>query len=217
MGKINRNKSIPKPALKIKNQEDSEAQKPKKISSTTLFKAKTIVEKKNQKIASVPAKNFLKEATKEIKTSEIVTVKSKPSKPSQKQPEKRKTKKEKQEEKHQNLLKKFQDQKKKDKEERKRKNREKTAVVGDMRPMKDALPSLDDLFAMDRSQIKTGIKEVDLMSKKKLTKIEKVTKRKNQVLSRMNCIEEWMKDPDFKKNPREAIAAHIKYMKSLEE
>lgn len=213
MGKFNK-KAISKP-LKVKQndqQMEVDSQKSKKLTSTTIFKAKQIVEKKNQKPAA-PTKQILKEATKEIKETGKLTVKKK----KDQQPEKRQTKKEKQDEKHKNLLQKFQDQKKKDKEEKKRKNREKTAVIGDMRPMKDALPSLDDLFSMDRSQIKTGIKEVDLMSKKKLTKVEKIKKRKNEVISRVNCIQSWLKDTDFKKNPREAIAAHIRYMKSLEE
>lgn len=211
MGKLNKSKALPKPTPKQNDQQmEVDTKKPKKLASTTIFKAKQIIEKKKAPVA--PTKQILKEATKEIKETGKLKLKKK-----DQPPEKHQTKKEKQAEKHKNLLKKFQDQKKKDKEDKKRKNREKTAVIGDMRPMKDALPSLDDLFSMDRSQIKTGIKEVDLMTKKKLTKVEKIKKRKNEVLSRVECIQGWLKDADFKKNPREAIAAHIKYMKSLED
>ncbi|KAL5292368.1 hypothetical protein ACFFRR_011272 [Megaselia abdita] len=210
MGKLNKSRVLKHSVKQNDHEMEVDLKKPKKL-NTTLFKAKQIIEKKQK----IPAPKILKEATKEIKETGKLTVKKKEEKKGQS--EKHQTKKEKQQEKHKNLLKKFQDQKKKDKDEKKRKNREKTAVIGDMKPMKDALPSLDDLFSMDRSQMKTGIKEVDLMTKKKLTKVEKIKKRKNEVISRVDCIQSWLKDSDYKKNPREAIAAHIKYMKSLED
>lgn len=215
MGKLNKSRALKKTISKQNDQPmEVDSMKHKKLASTTLFKAKQIVEKKNQKItAPAPTKRILKaEATKELKETGKLKLKKKVQ-----TPEKRQTKKEKQQEKHKNLLKKFQDRKKQDKEEKKRKNREKTAVIGDMKPLKDALPSLDDLFSMDRTVLKTGIKEVDLMTKKKLTKVEKIKKRKNEVISRVDCIQSWLKDSDYKKNPREAIAAHIRYIKSLEE
>lgn len=222
MGKINQKRITKKPTKNVAQIEVD--LKPKKLVNATLFKAKQIVEKKVQQIiAPAATKQILKQESKpeKLKNNPLFKAKQTIEKKTQlitpPATNKHTTKKEKREEKHKNLLKKFQDQKKKDKEERMKKIREKTAVVGDMKPMKDSLPSLDELLSLDRNHMKTGIKEVDLMSAKKLSKVEKSKKKKNEMIGRLNCFQSWLQDSEYKKNPREAIAAHIKFMKKYED
>ncbi|XP_055844363.1 ribosome biogenesis protein SLX9 homolog [Episyrphus balteatus] len=130
-------------------------------------------------------------------------------------PKKHKNKKEKFRLKHKNLLTKFAQQKKQKKEEIAKKNREKTAVVGDMKKLKDALPSLDELFKLSRENIKTGVPIEEPQVPKKLNTKDKIKKKNKQLVNRVSSLQALLKDPDFKKNPREAIAYHIKYTNGL--
>ncbi|XP_037934015.1 protein FAM207A [Teleopsis dalmanni] len=125
-------------------------------------------------------------------------------------------KKDKLKRKHKNLMNKFVTMAAKRKEENARKNREKTAVVGDLKPLKDALPSLDELFKMTKAKgnIKTGVKEFD-EEPQKLNPKQKFRQKQNKLISQANSYQALLKHPDFKKNPREAIAFHIKYTHGL--
>ncbi|XP_067645520.1 uncharacterized protein [Eurosta solidaginis] len=132
------------------------------------------------------------------------------------------TKREKVRQKHKNLMNKFALLKKQRKENAARKNREKTAVIGDLKPLKDALPSLNELFKLSKknSDIKTGIKEIDepgqlTKSEKKLTVNQKIKKKKEKFIRQVSSYQALLKDPDFKKNPRDAISYHIKYTHGL--
>ncbi|XP_004526753.1 protein FAM207A [Ceratitis capitata] len=134
------------------------------------------------------------------------------------------TKREKVRQKHKQLMNKFSLMKKQRKEETARKNREKTAVIGDLKPLKDALPSLDELFKLSKKpDTKTGIKEIDeptqnnenLKDEKKLNVKQKLKKKKEKFIRQVNSYQALLKDPDFKKNPRDAISYHIKYTRGL--
>lgn len=133
-------------------------------------------------------------------------------------PKKPKNKKEKLRLKHKNLLTKFAQQKKQKKLEIAQKNREKTPVVGDMRKLKDALPSLDELFKLSKEKNATGLPaNTEAESNKKLNVREKIKKKNKQLVNRVTSLQALLKDPDFKKNPREAIAYHIKYKNGIVE
>ncbi|XP_054085942.1 ribosome biogenesis protein SLX9 homolog [Zeugodacus cucurbitae] len=133
------------------------------------------------------------------------------------------TKREKVRQKHKGLMNKFALIKKQRKEEAARKNREKTAVIGDLKPLKDALPSLDELFKLSKQpDSKTGIKHIDEptsketpIDDKKLSVKQKLKKKKEKLVRQVNSYQALLKDPDFKKNPRDAISYHIKYTRGL--
>lgn len=104
------------------------------------------------------------------------------------------------------------------------KKRQRTAIIGDLMPLKDALPSLDSLFLLKQSlDIKTGVPEFDEemevpaeKSKNSLKKeqMRNVVKEHNK---RLNYYQRLIADDTFKKNPREVIAAHIRNTKLFEE
>ncbi|XP_011212748.2 ribosome biogenesis protein SLX9 homolog [Bactrocera dorsalis] len=133
------------------------------------------------------------------------------------------TKREKVRQKHKHLMNKFALIKKQRKDEAARKNREKTAVIGDLKPLKDALPSLDELFKLSKqSDSKTGIKDIDEPTSKenpkddkKLNVKQKLKKKKEKFVRQVSSYQALLKDPDFKKNPRDAISYHIKYTRGL--
>lgn len=133
-------------------------------------------------------------------------------------PKKTTSKKEKFRQKHSNLMNKFKLIKKQQKEERARKNREKTAVIGDLKPLKDALPSLDEVLKLskEKNQLKTGVKEFDEETENKnLNPKQKLKKKKDKFMKQVNTFQTILKDPEFKKNPREAIRYHIQYTHGL--
>ncbi|XP_054733130.1 ribosome biogenesis protein SLX9 homolog [Anastrepha obliqua] len=135
------------------------------------------------------------------------------------------TKREKVRRKHKQLMNKFALIKKKRKEEAARRNREKTEVIGDLKPLKDALPSLDELFKLSKqkSDIKTGTKDIDESTRnnhttkeeKKMNVQQKLKKKKEKLIRQVTSYTALLKDPDFKKNPRDAISYHIKYTHGL--
>lgn len=134
-------------------------------------------------------------------------------------PKKITSKKEKHRQKHKNLMNKFTLVRKQQKEEKARKNREKTAVIGDLKPLKDALPSLDDILKLskEKDQLKTGVKEFDANAdeEKHLRTKQKIKKKREKFLKQVKSFQSILKDPEFKKNPREAIRYHIQYTHGL--
>ncbi|XP_065360157.1 ribosome biogenesis protein SLX9 homolog [Calliphora vicina] len=135
-------------------------------------------------------------------------------------PKKTTSKKEKHREKRKNLMNKFTLIRKQQKEEKARKNREKTAVIGDLKPLKDALPSLDDIFKLskEKDQLKTGLKEFEASGEEKhLSAKQKIKKKKEKFMKQVKSYQSILKDPEFKKNPREAIRFHIQYTHGLVE
>lgn len=89
------------------------------------------------------------------------------------------SKKDKQDLKKEEVLQKIELTKKAFVEEKDRKKREKTAVVKDMRPLMDALPSLDSLLHFKKSgDLRTGVPAFDMyVSKKQKTILLKVQKQ----------------------------------------
>lgn len=99
-------------------------------------------------------------------------------------------------------------------EEKQRKEREKTAIVGDMRPLLDSLPSLDELVTIRDKSKRTGIESIDRKKRKPKNKFEKKTilnqEKTEKYFNRFDHLQNVWKDPAFKKSPRELIAARIK-------
>ncbi|XP_061398426.1 ribosome biogenesis protein SLX9 homolog [Musca vetustissima] len=129
------------------------------------------------------------------------------------------SKKEKFSQKRHKLLNKFALLKQQQKEDAERRRREKTAIVGDLKVLKDALPSLEEIMKLskEKSHLKTGIQAVDATSKdpKQLSTKKKIKTKKEKFARQVKAFEKLLKDPDFKRNPREAIRYHIKYTHGL--
>ena len=112
--------------------------------------------------------------------------------------------------------------KKKFAEEKATKRRQKTAIVGDLRPLLDSLPSLDDLITIRDKSKKTGIAAIDQRNQRKpRNKYEKRNMLTNikteKYLDRFDHMQKMWKDPAFLKNPRELIAEQIKQRRFLNE
>ncbi|XP_017957170.1 protein FAM207A [Drosophila navojoa] len=124
-------------------------------------------------------------------------------------PKKTITKKEKSAEKHSKLIKRFGEIQKKLKEEQARKVREKTKVVGDLKPLRDALPSLGEMYNLVKAQKKKkeeiAVEEAETLSAKK-----KIKKKRNEYVNKVRSLEKLIKDKNFKKNPREIVANHVR-------
>ncbi|EDV39846.1 uncharacterized protein Dana_GF24266 [Drosophila ananassae] len=121
------------------------------------------------------------------------------------------TKKEKSDLKHKKLLKKFAETRKERKEEAARKNREKTKVIGDLKPLKDALPSLQDIYNLVKTKQKDATEQKTLTEPEAaLSANEKIRKKRTELVNRVQSLEKVIKDKNFKQNPREVIAAHVR-------
>ncbi|EDS35497.1 conserved hypothetical protein [Culex quinquefasciatus] len=100
------------------------------------------------------------------------------------------------------------------KSEKEKKKREKTAVTGDMRPLLDALPSLDSLFQLKSAEnLKTGVPKYDKKAKpktKQQLKVERLKKQKGEFLNRCQKVNQLLKSKKYRKNPKKMIAEHIK-------
>lgn len=99
-------------------------------------------------------------------------------------------------------------------EEKQRKKREKTEIVGDMKPLLDSLPSLDELVTIRDKSNRTGIIAIDRKIRKPKNKREKknmlIQDKTEKYFDRFDHLQKVWKDPAFSKNPRELIAAKIK-------
>ncbi|EDV50366.1 protein FAM207A [Drosophila erecta] len=126
-------------------------------------------------------------------------------------PKKTTTKKEKSEAKHKKLLKRFAETRKERKEEQARKNREKTKVIGDLKPLRDALPSLQDIYKLVKSKQKDVSEQAALTEPEiPLSANEKIRKKRTDMVNSVKSFEKLIKDKNFKKNPREVIASHVR-------
>lgn len=111
--------------------------------------------------------------------------------------------------KHKKLLKRFAEARKKRKEEHK--NREKTKVVGDLKPLRDALPSLQDIYKLVKTKQKDVSEGAALTEPEvRLSANEKIRKKRTEMVNTVKSFEKLIKDKNFKKNPREVIAAHVR-------
>lgn len=86
-----------------------------------------------------------------------------------------------------------------------RNRRKKTAIMGDMNPLYDALPSLESLLkSSESSKVKTRAK----ISKTKGT--EKASKRRKRLLKEVGIFKKVLGDKKFKENPLAAVSEHVK-------
>ena len=101
------------------------------------------------------------------------------------------------------------------KADKERKKREKTVITGDMKPMLDSLPSLEELFQLKTSvkDIKTGVPKYDKKIRpktKRQLKVDRVKKKSKEFLERYQKVKNVMNDQKYKKNPRALIAEHLR-------
>lgn len=124
------------------------------------------------------------------------------------------SKKEKQKLKSQKLKAQLERTKEAFREEKARQKREKRPIIGDLKPLLDSLPSLDELISIRDSQ-RTGIATVD----RNLTKPPKNRRKRKellnnqkteQMLDRFDHVNRVWRDPQFQKNPRALIAERIR-------
>lgn len=111
--------------------------------------------------------------------------------------------------------------KKKFAEEKATKRRQKRPL-GDMKPLLDSLPSLDELLTIREKSKKTGISAIDQkIHRKPRNKFEKKNMLTNikteKYLDRFDHMQKMWNDPAFQKNPRELIAEQIKQRRLLNE
>ncbi|KFB49347.1 AGAP006619-PA-like protein [Anopheles sinensis] len=124
------------------------------------------------------------------------------------------SKKEKKQFRKDEMLKKIELTKEAFKKDKERKKREKTAITGDLRPLLDALPSLDSLFEIKAStKLKTGVPQFDKKPEpksKKSRRAFRMKQRKREFITRCTAMKQVINDKKFQKDPKKAIAEHIK-------
>ncbi|ALC43012.1 CG16753 [Drosophila busckii] len=159
-------------------------------------KAKTAVGAAKQKTQDVQAKLRKSERQEQLLHKTLT-------------PKKTTTKREKSEAKHKKLIKRFVEMKKERKEENARKNREKAKVIGDLKPLRDALPSLQGIYNLVKTQKKNEEEQAALAVPEKLSTKAKIKKKREEYVKKVQSFEKLIKDKNFKKNPREVIANHM--------
>ncbi|XP_053688288.1 ribosome biogenesis protein SLX9 homolog [Sabethes cyaneus] len=96
------------------------------------------------------------------------------------------------------------------KEDKEKRKREKTVVTGDLRPLLDALPSLDSLIKLKSANVvKTGVPEYDQnISKKK--RPARLHKKRANIVKQFNKMNQVLNSKQFKRNPKKMIAEYIR-------
>ncbi|XP_034658618.1 protein FAM207A [Drosophila subobscura] len=126
-------------------------------------------------------------------------------------PKKTTTKKEKSALKHKKLLQRFADSRKERKKDQSSKKGEKKNVVGDLKPLRDALPSLSDLYKLVKSKSKDAPEQQSLTEpEEQLSVKQKIKKKRTDMVNRVKSYEKLLKDKDFKQNPRGVIASLVR-------
>lgn len=106
------------------------------------------------------------------------------------------------------------------KEDKAKQKRKKTVIVGDMKPLLDSLPSLDELLTLRETSNKTGINSID----RRIPKVPKSKKARRQLLlhdktekmlDRFDHVQKIWRNPEFQKDPRRLIAEQIKKRRQL--
>ncbi|XP_050076058.1 ribosome biogenesis protein SLX9 homolog [Anopheles maculipalpis] len=124
------------------------------------------------------------------------------------------SKKEKKQFRKEEMLKKVELTKQAFKQDKDRKKREQTAITGDLKPLLDALPSLESLFEVkSAAALKTGVPKYDKKAEPK-TRKQRQTERRNQskreFMKRCRTMKRVLNDKAFKQDPKKMVAAHIK-------
>uniref|UniRef100_A0A182SLV3 Uncharacterized protein n=1 Tax=Anopheles maculatus TaxID=74869 RepID=A0A182SLV3_9DIPT len=124
------------------------------------------------------------------------------------------SKKEKKQFRKEEMLKKVQLTKQAFKQDKERKKREQTAITGDLKPLLDALPSLESLFEVkSAAALKTGVPKYDKKAEpktKKQRQAERRNKNKREFMKRCRTMKRVLNDKAFKQDPKKMVAAHIK-------
>lgn len=89
------------------------------------------------------------------------------------------------------------------KEQKAEKKRRKTPIIGDVNPLRDALPSLESLLK-NRTNVKYTPEEP-----KKSRGIAKAKKRKKELVQGVKTFKALINNDTFKKNPLETITRHV--------
>ena len=102
------------------------------------------------------------------------------------------------------------------KEEKLKAKRQKTAVVGDLKPMADTLKAIDDIIKLD--EVEKAKSKADKPSKK--AESRKVTPRQKKVqekmLKDMNVFSQVLQHPQYVSDPFKTISTHIENKMLLE-
>ncbi|XP_045600505.1 ribosome biogenesis protein SLX9 homolog [Procambarus clarkii] len=112
------------------------------------------------------------------------------------------TKKERRRQRHEEFMQKIDVIRASAKAERERKKREKTAIVGDMHPLLNALPSLEELIA-------TSTSKTDVQASKKVKGTKKVKERQKDFISDVQMFMAIQEDPVYKNDPFGAVSKAI--------
>ncbi|EDX09010.1 GD13725 [Drosophila simulans] len=92
-----------------------------------------------------------------------------------------------------------------------RKNNEKTKTFGDLKSLRDALPSLQDIYKLVKTKQKDVSEQAALTEPEvRLSANEKIRKKRTEMVNTVTSFEKLIKDKNFKKNPREFIAALVR-------
>ncbi|XP_022208215.1 protein FAM207A [Drosophila obscura] len=126
-------------------------------------------------------------------------------------PKKTTTKKEKSALKHKKLLQRFADSRKERKKDQSGKKGEKKTVVGDLKPLRDALPSLSDLYKLVKSKSKDAPELKALTEPEaQLSVKQKIKQKRADMVNRVKSFEKLVKDKNFKQNPRSVIGSLVR-------
>lgn len=104
------------------------------------------------------------------------------------------------------------------KEDKARKKRQKTAIVGDLRPLLDSLTSLEETMTIRQISKKNGIPSIGRIgnapkSKFHLAKFQKnqmIHEKTEKLLDRFDHVQKIWNNPEYQKNPRQLIADQIR-------
>ncbi|XP_064646583.1 ribosome biogenesis protein SLX9 homolog [Lineus longissimus] len=92
-------------------------------------------------------------------------------------------------------------------EEKAKKKRQKTVIVGDLKPLEDTLPTLELLMKGTGKGQKQAEEKKEHISKKA---IRKESVRRKQMLDGIGLFQQVFNHPSFKSNPGAAITEHLK-------
>jgi Ribosome biogenesis protein SLX9 len=100
-------------------------------------------------------------------------------------------------------------------EDKAKKKREKRPIIGDLKPLLDSLPSLDELISIRDSSVKTGIAAIDRRipkkpRNKKERKVYQLNVKTEAMLDRFDSVQKVWKSKEFQQNPRALIAEKIR-------
>lgn len=95
-------------------------------------------------------------------------------------------------------------------EEKARQKREKRPIIGDLKPLLDSLPSLDELLTIRDAQRTAAATAPRLPKTRRAKKAALNHQKTEQMLDRFDHVQKVWRDPQFQKNPRALIAERIR-------